>query len=52
MAPSAGKVHMTPQEQAQLENWFTYHPPTDSQRELREAVMTANASVACAKTSG
>lgn len=70
---------MTHDEQAQVDNWFTYHAPTESDREkyiairekakklvetiiescppsadrtvavrkVREAVMTANASIAC-----
>ena len=29
----------------QLENWFTYHRPEEGK--VREAVMTANASIAC-----
>ena len=70
---------LTPQEQADLDNWFTYHPPTQEQipvfealrdaghefaekimalvpnspdrsvaiRHVRDAVMCANASLAC-----
>lgn len=75
----AEKVTVKAPERGDLENWFTYHPPTDETipkyklvrdsalvfarvvhdncpagpdrsaaiRKIREAVMTANASIAC-----